>query len=110
MRKRKFKSWLEDNWIDIIVGLFIIMIFGLIIWISIDNDQNRISEGTVVDRQYRAGYTTIGSKNSPPRYVPPRCTLTISGEKNGEYVEYTFTVPEAEYAQYYVGDHYPKEE
>ena len=46
--------------------------------------------------------------NSPPRYHPAECSLTISGEKNGKYVEYTFDVPESEYVMYNVGDHYPK--
>jgi hypothetical protein len=105
--KRKLKG---ITVIEIIVVVAIVGVLAVIIWVSIDNEQNRISEGTVVDRQYTAGYTTVGTKDSPPRYVPPHCTLTISGEKNGEYVEYTFEVPEVEYAQYHVGDHYPKEE
>lgn len=110
MTKKYFKTWFEYNWMEIIIGIITVIILGVIIWACIGNEKNRISEGTVVDRNYTAGYTTIGSKNSPPRYIPPRCTLTISGEKDGEYVEYTFEVPEAEYAQYHVGDHYPKEE
>ena len=109
MTKKYFKTWLSDNWIIIIIGIFSIIILVVIIWACIGNERNRISEGTVVDRHYTTGYTTGGSNNTPPRYVPPHCTLTISGEKNGKYVEYTFEVPEVEYAQYHVGDHYPKE-
>ncbi len=110
MTKKYFKTWLEDNWVSVIVVIFSIIVCGVIVWVGIDNENNRISEGTVVDRHYTAGYTTVASNNSPARYIPPRCTLTISGEKNGEYVEYTFEVPEVEYAQYHVGDHYPKED
>lgn len=95
--------------IEIIVIVAIVGVLAVIIWCGIGNEKNRISEGTVVDRHYTAGYTTVGTKDTPPRYVPPHCTLTISGEKNGEYVEYTFEVPEAEYAMYHIGDHYPKE-
>lgn len=105
--KRKLKG---ITVIEIIVIVAIVGVLAVIIWYGVSNEKNRISEGTVVDRQYTAGYTTVGTENSPPRYVPPHCTLTISGEKNGEYVEYTFEVPEYEYAQYHIGDHYPKEE
>lgn len=95
--------------IEIIFIITIISVLIACVWCAIDNENNRISEGTVVDRHYTAGYTTVGTKDMPPRYVPPHCTLTISGEKNGEYVEYTFDVPEVEYAMYHIGDHYPKE-
>ena len=66
MKKKYFKMWLVDNWVEIIIGIIIIIILGVTIWVCIGNEKNRISEGTVVDRHYTAGYTTIGSKNSPP--------------------------------------------
>lgn len=97
--------------INEIIFFLIITAISVITVIAICvNESHRISEGTVVDRHYTAGYTTVGTKDKPSVYHPPRCTLTISGTKDGEYVEYTFEVPEAEYAKYNIGDHYPKED
>lgn len=88
----------------VIAVVTVVAIYGYCV-----NESHRISEGTVVDRNYTAGYTSAATKDRPASYHPPRCTLTISGTKDGEYVEYTFEVPEAEYAKYNIGDHYPKE-
>lgn len=106
---KKCLNWIKDNWWGIIFGVIIVVIAIAILIGAITNEKNKITEGVVVDRQYTAGYSTVGTENSPPRYVPARCTLTIAGEKNGKYVEYTFEVPEIEYAEYHVGDYYPKE-
>ena len=95
--------------IEITVIIAIVGVLIAIVWCCISNEKNRISEGTVVDRHYRAGYFTVRTEVSPSTYVPPCYELTISGEKNGKYVEYTFEVPESEYVQYHIGYHYPKE-
>ncbi len=105
-------KWLKNNIVELILGLVlgsvVATMLGVGIVLVISNENNEISEGIVVDRDYTAGYTTIGTNNSPPVYHPSRCTLTISGTKNGEEVEYTFEVPESEYVLYNIGDHYPK--
>ena len=103
-------KWFNDHIIEIIVIMIIIVIMACTIIVACINESHRISEGTVVDRDYSAGYTSAATKDRPSTYHPPRCTLTISGMKDGEYVEYTFDVPEAEYAKYNIGDHYPKED
>jgi hypothetical protein len=103
-------NWIKDNIIEVIVIMIIAAITVFIIIAACVNESHRISEGTVVDRHYTAGYTSVATKDRPATYHPPRCTLTISGTKDGEYVEYTFEVPEAEYAKYNIGDHYPKED
>lgn len=103
-------KWFNDHIIEIIVIMIIIVITACTIIVACINESHRISEGTVVDRDYSAGYTSAATKDRPAVYHPPRCTLTISGMKDGEEVEYTFDVPEVEYAKYNIGDHYPKED
>lgn len=89
--------------IEIIVVAVIVIVLVAIIGGALLNEKNKISEGTVVDRIYEAGYMTDNG------YRHPKCKLTIEGEKNGKTVQYTFEVPESEYVMYNVGDHYPKE-
>lgn len=104
MRIKLKKAWnyFRDNFIEIIVALVIVSVLGVIVFACPKNESNRISEGTVVYKDYTSALTSAGSENSPARYHPAKCTLTISGEKNGEYVEYTFDVPESEYVMYNV--------
>lgn len=106
-------KWIKDH-IDDIGVILIITVITVVTIVAVYgyyvNESHRISEGTVVNRHYTAGYTSVATKDRPVVYHPPRCTLTISGMKDGEYVEYTFEVPEAEYAKYNIGDHYPKED
>lgn len=106
-------KWIKDHIDDIgviLISIVIVVVTIVAIYGYCVNESHRISEGTVVDRHYTAGYTSVATKDRPATYHPSRCTLTISGTKDGEYVEYTFEVPEAEYAKYNIGDHYPKED
>ena len=93
-------------------GAFVFVVIGLIaIFIVVGvvkNENNRISTGTVVHKEYQAPWSSGDTKNGF-RYEPARYSLTIAGEKNGEYVEYTFNCPEAEYMMYNIGDKYPRE-
>ena len=109
IKLKKIWNSFRDNFIEIIVALVIVSVLGGIVFACLKNESNKISEGTVVDKDYTSAWTSYGSENSPPHYHPAKCTLTISGEKNGKYVEYSFDVPESEYAMYNVGDHYPKQ-
>lgn len=105
-------KWLKANIVEVILALVlgsvVATMLGVATVLVISNENNKISEGIVVDRYYRSGYTTMGTNNSQPVYHSSRCTLTIRGTKNGEEVEYTFEVPESEYVLYNIGDHYPK--
>ncbi len=103
-------NWIKDHIVEFIVLMIITVIMVFIIIAACVNESHKISEGTVVSRHYTAGYTTVGTKDKPPVYHPPKYTLTIRGMKDGEEVEYTFDVPEAEYVKYNIGDHYPKED
>ena len=73
--------------------MVIIGVLCVILSVSIGNFSNKISQGTVVSKDY----------------TPEFFTITIEGEKDGKVVKYTFAVPESEYVMYNVGDWYPKE-
>jgi hypothetical protein len=94
------------------VCAFVFVVIGLIaVFIVVGvvkNENNHISTGTVVNKDYQAP-CSYGNTKDGFRYDPARYSLTIAGEKNGEYVEYTFDCPEAEYMMYNIGDKYPRE-
>lgn len=97
---KKFKGF---TLIELIVVLVIVGVLCTIVTLAIKNESNKISQGTVVSKDY-----TPASPSSKS-YIPETFTITIEGEKDGKVVEYTFDVPESEYAMYNVGDWYPKE-
>ncbi|MCM1328395.1 MAG: hypothetical protein NC253_03055 [Ruminococcus sp.] len=102
---------------DLIVGFVILIILAVLIYsvvLFIKNAANKIDEGIVVNKNYQASYvsyayTTVNdTRVMIPHTVPESYRLTIKGEKDGETVVYSFSVPELEYIQYEIGDHYPK--
>lgn len=97
---KKFKGF---TLIELIVVMAIISILGVIVTLAIRNESNKISQGTVVSKDYTP------ARASSKSYTPESFTITIEGEKDGKVVEYTFNVPESEYVMYDVGDWYPKE-
>lgn len=97
---KKFKGF---TLIELIVVIVVIGILGIIITLAIKNENNKITQGTVVSKDYTP------ARASSKSYMPETFTITIEGEKDGKIVEYTFNVPESEYAMYNVGDWYPKE-
>lgn len=84
--------------IELTAAIAIIGVLCLILTMAIRNECNKISQGTVVSKDY-----------TPGRYTAESFTITIEGEKDGKVVEYTFAVPESEYTMYNIGDWYPKE-
>lgn len=114
--KLKFlKDFILDNMEKIIVFGIIMLLIGMIgitIWACVDNANNEISEGVVIDKDYSAAHTLItytyanGIRIPHTQYYPESFTLTIRGTKSGETVEYRFEVPESEYERYNIGDYY----
>ena len=76
---------------------------------AVKNEKNRITEGEVIDKTFRAAYSTT-NENGNVVYHPAQYWLEIEGWKDGEMVQYSFKVPEAEYIQYQIGDWYGKGE
>jgi len=103
--------------IDVVVFLAIIGILALLVVSIISNvinASNKIDEGVIVDKNYHASYVSYTYSDSKdttiriPYTVPESYSFTIRGEKNGESVEYTFSVMEDEYPQYNIGDYYKR--
>lgn len=104
--------------IDKIIGGLIIAVCLVVIvagfFALAENESNRISEGTVVDKYYKNAYTSIICRNindvmmPQPIYHPETYQLQIEGEKDGEMVTYWFECTADEYHQYNIGDYYGK--
>ena len=100
---RHIKNDIFDNIVVVLIVGIMLLICGVLVFAGIKNERNRISTGTVIFKDYTPASRTNDS------YRAEHFSLTICGEKNGEYVEYTFAVPESEYVMYNVGDRYPRE-
>ena len=97
------------TWIEVIVGIIIVIAIAFIIGGAVYNESNRISTGVVIDKNYTPSYTTTTYINNFPsvQYHPPHWQLTIEGEKEGEIVQYSFSVDETTYNRYELGSQYP---
>lgn len=95
-----------------IIGTLVLLVVSIIS--NAINASNKIDEGIIVDKNYHASYvsyTYSGSKDTTiriPYTVPESYSFTIQGEKNGESVDYTFSVTKDEYRQYNIGDYYTR--
>ena len=94
----------------IISNILIVILLLLLIYICVEfikNEHNHIDSGIIIDKHYTSSLTTptrFGIIHRPKSY-----TLTITGEKDGKCVEYTFHCTEDEYSSYEIGDTYIKE-
>ena len=100
---------------DVFVKIMMFCIFAALISVfiaslsfTINNENNRITEGIIVDSQYYSGGTYYNSdKNGGHmRSDPPSYWFKISGEKDGKTVEYWLEVTQEEYSLYSVGDYF----
>ena len=106
---RKIIDWIKDRdgmewFIFISVTIVaIITILGLVgIW---ENESNRISTGTIIEKEYNDDYYTYVNKvliHHDESYY-----FTIRGVKDEEMVEYYFEVDKTTYDNYSVGQVYP---
>lgn len=87
--------------IALIIIVFVVMIADAII-----NENKAISEGIIINKDFRAGGMKSTGKHAYIR--KDRYEFTIQGEKDGETVEYRFAVTPYEYEKYKVGDYYKK--
>lgn len=99
--------------LKIFVALIFVVVIGFLVFIvigAIYNESNRIGEGYVIDKNYNSAYTTNTTVNGVIilQYHPEQYSLCISGEKDGEIVEYWLSCTAEEYAAYSVGDYFKK--
>lgn len=95
------------------VGVFFIFTFIIIVIIGIIYEtNNRITEGTVIDKEYHSAYTITEYSEFNDVWVPEITThnatyfLLLRGQKNEVVVEYWLECTESEYNQYNIGDYY----
>lgn len=88
-----------------VVAVFAVLIIG-----DIQNENNRIDAGVIVDRKFESGYSYAhADKNSGNfRSTPDTYYFVIEGEKDGETVQYRFEVTAEEYEKYRIGDYYER--
>ena len=108
-----FVDFISDNSDIIMGGIVALIIVGLLVGLlasEVVNERNAITEGLIVDKQMYAGGTHYSSDKNGGRMHTYQTAFyfTISGEKNGEPVEYTFEVTEADYSAYKIGDWYER--
>ena len=110
-------EWIGDHVREIITAIIIIIFTGLMaltIIASVMNENNRMSEGTVIDKHYSNAYTTVEYTKAGDTtilqnvYHPESYKLEIQGEKDEEIVTYWFECTAEEYQQYKIGDYYRK--
>ena len=96
-------------WAVILIGALIMA--GVGIFFAVSNEMNRITEGTIIDKQISEGYTSANySKESGGSYreYPTEYFFQLEGDKGGEVVRYWMNVTEEEYTEFRVGDYYRK--
>lgn len=99
--------------LKIFIALIFVVVIGVLVFVvigAIYNESNRIGEGYIVDKNYNSAYITSATVNGViiPQYHSESYSLCISGEKDGEIVEYWFNCSATEYAAYSVGDYFKK--
>lgn len=115
-RRIDWGTWLDRIKHGVLV-LFMVFVWGLIgvsFASAIANESNRITEGVVIDKDYDSPYTTYNSIKSGdvtirvPQYHSETFSILLEGTKDGETVTYWKEVTGQEYADYNIGDWYPK--
>lgn len=90
-----------------IIAAIIIPIIG-----SILNEQNRITEGVIIDKSYTAEKVITKYKTAGDIKIPytskesAHCYFQLEGEKDEVMVRYWLEVSEQDYNSYRIGDYY----
>jgi len=101
--------------VEVIVIITIIAILAAIIYgviVSCLNEQNRITEGIIVDKSYTAEsvitqYKIIGDTQIPYTDIEPaHYHFQLEGEKDEIKVRYWLEVSEHDYNYYKIGNYY----
>lgn len=101
--------------VEVIVTITIIAILAVIvagIIVCILNEQNRITEGVIVDKSYTAekvikDYRVIGDTRIPFTNIEPaHYRFQLEGEKDEIKVRYWLEVSEHDYNNYRIGDYF----
>lgn len=96
--------------IAIVIIMLCLTLVSTVLVMTIQNELSRISEGVIIDKQIREGYTEGSISKGGGNYVsvPTTYHMQLCGEKNGKTVTYWLTVTEEDYSTYKVGDYYKK--
>lgn len=109
-------DWIQWHALEILLGVVIAIgaaAISLSIYFVVANENNKISEGVIVDKTYSDTQAIVTYHNGPnnsmipsTRIRPETFEFTIKGVKGGEEVEYSFKVTEEEYNSFKIGDYY----
>ena len=101
-------EWLGEHFVQLVTVVVLVavaVLIGSTIADGITNEQNAIASGVIVDKGVAGGSTYFDS-NGRAVHDPDKYWFTISGEKDGKEVRYTFRVDADTYAAYKIGEVY----
>lgn len=110
IKSKKGITAVEAIVIITIIAILAVIIYGVIV--SCLNEQNRITEGVIVDKSYTAErvitqYKIIGDTRMPyTNKEPAHYRFQLEGEKDEIKVRYWLEVSEHDYNKYKIGDYY----
>lgn len=113
IQKRKSKKGITVVEVIVIIAIIVTLaaiIYGVIV--NCLNEQNRITEGIIVDKSYIAervitDYRVIGETQIPFTHrEPAHYYFQLEGEKDEEKVRYWVEVSEYDYNEYKIGNYY----
>jgi len=116
LKEIEWDVWVERAWLAFVALVCVVFVgfVGAVIAGAVVNESSRIAEGVVIDKEYNSAYTTYNHIQSDditiriPQYHSETFSIRLEGTKDGETVTYWKNVTEQEYADYDIGDWYPR--
>lgn len=110
MRDRIDVEFIFNLIVCVVIIAFLVLIIGGAISSNIENANNRIDAGVIVNRYIDSGYSYASTSKSGGHYAnyPTEYYFVIEGEKDGVTVRYKFEVTAEEYEKYRIGDYYER--